>query len=101
MQVFLPNTQVTGCIFFYVVVGVVWITITTTAILVIAFSAYIFLQSRLNTPAFAEIPNLPNLSKLWAGFSPARIVPNPSGRWLRRLWTMNNDPMGVDIALAG
>ena len=101
MQVFLPNTQVTGCIFFYVVVGVVWITITNTAILVISFSDYIFLQSRLNTSAFAEIPNLPNLSKLWAGFSPARIAPNPSGRWLRRLWTMNNDPMGVDSALAG
>ena len=101
MRVLLPNTQVTGCIFFYVVVGVVWITITNTAILVISFSDYIFLQSRLNTSAFAEIPNLPNLSKLWAGFSPARIAPNPSGRWLRRLWTMNNGPMGVDIALAG
>ena len=87
MQVFLPNTKVTGSFFFYVVVGVVWITITTTAILVIAFSAYIFLQSRLNTPAFAEIPNLPNLSKLWAGFSPARIAPNPSGRWLQYMPT--------------
>ena len=90
-----PNTKVTGRIFFCVVVGVVWITITTTAIFVIAFSDYIFLQSRLNTSTFAKIPNL---SKLWAGFSPARI---PSGRWLRRLWTMNNDPMGVDSALAG
>ena len=57
MQVLVPNTKVTGRIFFKVVGGVVWITITTTAILVIAFSAYIFLQSRLNTSAFAEIPN--------------------------------------------
>ena len=56
MHVFLPNTKVTGPFFFYVVVGVVWITITTTAIFVIAFSAYVFLQSRLNTSAFAEIP---------------------------------------------
>ena len=64
-QVFVPNTKVTGCIFSLVVGGVVWITIPTTAIFVIAFSAYIFRQSRLNTSAFAEIPNLPNLWKLW------------------------------------
>ena len=69
MQVLVPDTKVTGRIFFYVVVGVVWITITTAAISVIAFSAYIFRQSRLNTSAFAEIPNLPNLWKLWGDFS--------------------------------
>ena len=97
MQVFLPNTQVTGCIFFYVVAGVVWITITTTAILVIAFSDYIFLQSRLNTSAFAEIPNLPNLSKLWAGFSPARTA-RTIGLGLERHQNTSGTELGLYLA---
>ena len=79
MQVFLPNTQVTGCIFFYVVVGVVWITITTTAILVIAFSDYIFLQEPPEHLRVCRNPEFTEFTETLGRFFASHDCPEPVG----------------------